>query len=151
MAVQDEAAEDDTSTCTAGTGTGAARRLVKLVLADEADRLLIAYEYERFIPTPCGHADAEAALVHHVMTVGNYVELRGPIKLVQGVAMLQRGCIGVAGGSSSSSSSSFVVAASNTPNAQPLHNGGQVYDDSVDWIDELPSDLFQNEVIVIDE
>lgn len=113
------------------------RRLIKMVLADQADRLLIAYEYTRW----------REGVNCDTLRVGQYCELQGPVLMVEGVAMLTDGnLLGISSGE------------------PPLHPVSHVDQSAVpshsEWIDDdLPSDLFvlsqdhhdHDNVIVIDE
>jgi RecQ mediated genome instability protein len=108
------------------------KRLLKIVLADATDRLLIAYEYERW----------EQEIAMWAQRVGNQVDIAGPITLVDGVALLTGGNIAIPQSLPPSSSSTKPSALAHIQAQQD------------DWIHNLPSDLFTpstDEVIVIDE
>ena len=127
---QDEV-EDD-------TGTTSAKRLLKMVLADQAERLLIAYEYEKW-----EHLHGETG----GLGVGDMIELHGPILMMQGVAMLTGKNI---------KTINSAVPVSTTTTSVPSSMPAPIIVEHPDWMHDLPSDLFtlsqeDNDVIVIDD
>lgn len=123
----DEPEEDSNST--------SAKRILKMVLADQAERLLIAYEYEKW-----EHLQGETG----GLEVGDCVELHGPITMMQGVAMLTAKNI------TKTTSTTMPVSVP----ANVVMQASQ--SEHPDWMHDLPSDLFtlsqdDNDVIVIDD
>lgn len=110
------------------------KRLLKLVLADSTDRLLVGYEYEKW--------ESEAA--EWVQHVGNQVEIVGPVVLEQGAALLSKNNVTIP----------HSIHITSGASAKPAVLVPQNHTLQDDWIHNLPSDLFApstDDVIIIDE